>query len=57
MTNIHPSWDPILHNLKSSFQELLNVKGSTKEPLDIFPPENCKLFEMDIKEIRVVILG
>jgi len=57
MTNIHPSWDPILHILKSSLKELLNVKGSVEEPLDIFPPENCKLFEMDIKEIRVVILG
>uniref|UniRef100_A0A6C0HDW3 Uracil-DNA glycosylase-like domain-containing protein n=1 Tax=viral metagenome TaxID=1070528 RepID=A0A6C0HDW3_9ZZZZ len=53
MTNIHESWKPLFEQYEFDLEELYNT-GDT-----VYPPKECifKVFEMDVKEIRVLLLG
>ncbi len=58
LNSVHPSWIPIFnkhHDLINNIFEQINMS----EPIKVFPPKDCifKVFEMDVTEIKLVLLG
>ena len=53
MNNIHNSWTPLFEQYEFDLEELYKTSDT------VYPPKECifKVFEMDVKEIRVLLLG
>lgn len=53
MNNIHNSWNPLFEKYEFDLEELY------KPPDIVYPPKECifKVFEMDVKDIKVLLLG
>lgn len=53
MNSIHPSWQPLFDQFDFDLEALYD------SPIPVYPPKECifKAFTIDVKDIRVVLLG
>jgi uracil-DNA glycosylase len=56
MNKIHKSWKPLFDNYYFNISE---IYASENDGIEIYPPRDqlFRVFEMDVEEIRVVLLG
>ncbi len=56
-SKIHESWKPLFDKFSSKLCEISNIMDKLSMP--IYPPKHqvFRVFEMDVKEIRVLLLG
>ncbi len=56
-SKIHESWKPLFEKFSGKLQEISNIMDKLSMP--IYPPKHqvFRAFEMDVKEIRVLLLG
>jgi uracil-DNA glycosylase len=56
--NIHNCWRPVFEKHKESIEKIL-IQIKESEPVNIYPPKHqiFRVFEMDVKDIKIVLLG